>query len=99
MQRWVVIFKDTDGMLDIRANKELRDQHVAYAKEHPELLIGGGLKPEPESEFCGAMWIVEAENRAEVESLILADPFYVTAHRSFEIFTWGKIMEDKTVTL
>lgn len=99
MQRWAVVFRDTDGMLEIRANKELRDKHVAYAKEHPELLIGGGLKIDPDSDFCGAMWIVEAEEKAEVESLILADPFYVASHRTFEIFTWGKILEDKLVTL
>lgn len=99
MQRWAVIFRDTDDMLEIRGNKELRDQHVAYAKAHPELLIGGGLKPDPDSDFCGAMWIVEANEKAEVESLILADPFYVAAHRTYEIFAWGKILEDKSVTL
>ncbi len=99
MQRWAVIFRDTDDMLEIRANKELRDQHVAYAKAHPELLIGGGLKTDADSDFCGAMWIVEANEKAEVESLILADPFYVAVHRTYEIFAWGKILEDKSVTL
>ena len=99
MSRWVVIFRDTDKMLDIRANLELRNKHVAYAKNHPELLIGGGLKADPDGAFCGAMWIVQADTKDEVERLILADPFYVSDHRTFEIFTWGKILEDKMVTL
>lgn len=99
MQRWVVIFQDSSQMLEVRANKSLRDRHVAYAKNHPELLIGGGLKPAPDEDFCGAMWIVELETRSEVEALVLADPFYIAEHRTFEIFTWGKILEDIQVTL
>ena len=85
--------------LEIRANRERRDAHVAFAKAHPELLIGGGLKPDVGDEFCGALWIVEAESRADVEALIRADPFYVKDLRNFEIYTWGKILEDQSVTL
>jgi len=32
MTRWVVIFKDTTDMLDVRSRQDLRDAHVAYAK-------------------------------------------------------------------
>lgn len=99
MTRWVVIFKDTVEMLDVRKNKELRDAHVAYAKAHPELLIGGGLKPEVDKPFCGALWVVEAETKAEVEQLVSGDPFYFPEYRAFEIFTWGKLLEDQTATL
>ena len=99
MTRWVVIFKDTSEMLKIRARQDLRDAHVAYAKAHPELLIGGGLKPAPQADFCGALWVVELETKAEVEALIAEDPFYVSEHRTFEIFTWGKLLEDQTAVL
>ncbi|SMX40226.1 YciI family protein [Octadecabacter ascidiaceicola] len=99
MTRWVVIFRDTPQMLDIRKKKELRDAHVAYAKDHPELLIGGGLKPETDEEFCGALWVVEAENKPQVEHLVANDPFYFPEYRTFEIFTWGKLLEDQTAVL
>lgn len=99
MVRWAVIFKDTPEMLKVRADKARRDAHVAYAKAHPELLIGGGLKPEEDAQFCGALWIVEAESRSEVEALVRADPFFEEQFRTFEIFTWGKILEDASVTL
>lgn len=97
--RWVVIFKDTPEMLEVRADKARRNAHVAYARAHPELLIGGGLKPDADADFCGALWVVEARARDDVEALIRDDPFYVEAYRSFEIFTWGKILEDQVVTL
>jgi len=99
MARWVVIFKDMPEMLEVRATKSLRDAHVKYAKDHPELLIGGGLKPELEEDFCGALWVVEAESKAQVEALVRADPFYVAEFRTFEIFTWGKLLEDQTAVL
>lgn len=99
MARWAIFFRDEPEMLEIRANRERRDAHVAFPKAHPELLIGGGLKPDVGDEFCGALWIVEAESRADVEALIRADPFYVKDLRNFEIYTWGKILEDQSVTL
>jgi uncharacterized protein YciI len=99
MTRWVVIFKDMPEMLTIRAKKHLRDAHVAYAKDHPELLIGGGLKADSNADFCGAMWVVEADSKASVEKLVHKDPFYTPEFRSFEIFTWGKILEDRTAVL
>lgn len=99
MTRWVVIFKDTQEMLAVRSTKGLRDAHVQYAKDHPELLIGGGLKPGPGEDFCGALWVVEAESKTEVEALVRNDPFYVAEFRAFEIFTWGKLLEDQTAVL
>ncbi|WP_171181015.1 MULTISPECIES: YciI family protein [unclassified Ruegeria] len=97
--RWAVIFKDTEDMLQVRARRDLRDAHVAYAKAHPELLIGGGLKPDTDEDFCGALWVVEADSRADVVGLIEKDPFYVPQYRSFEIFTWGKLLEDQMAVL
>ena len=97
--RWVVIFKDTAEMLDVRARKDLRDAHVAYARAHDKLLIGGGLRPEAGEPFCGALWVVELDTKAQVEKLITEDPFYFPEYRKFEIFTWGKILEDQTAIL
>ena len=60
---------------------------MAYAKAHPELLEGGGFKQDSESDFCGALRIVEAEIGDDVEAPIRADPFFVEEHRQFEVFT------------
>ncbi|EBA16265.1 hypothetical protein RSK20926_21105 [Roseobacter sp. SK209-2-6] len=98
-QRWAVIFQDTPEMQRIRDDRARRDAHVAYAKAHPELLIGGGLKPGPDGAFCGALWVVEAATREEVEALVQNDPFYEPAWRSYEIYTWGKILEDQNAIL
>ena len=98
MPRYVVIFKDTPDMMTIRADRSKRDAHVAYVKAHPELLIGGGLKPDTDQEFCGALWVVEAA-RGDVIKLIENDPFYVPEYRTYEIYAWGKILEDQMAVL
>jgi len=99
MTRWAVIFRDEPEMLEVRADKTRRDAHVAYVISHPELLIGGGLRPDTEADFCGALWIVEAANQEDVVALVRVDPFFVEGYRQFEVFVWGKILEDQTVTL
>ena len=99
MTRWAVVFTDRDEMLAVRSEKKLRDAHVAFAKAHSKLLIGGGLKPDVDAEFSGALWIVEAEKKSEVEQLIRADPFFFPEYRSYQIYTWGKILEGQTTVL
>ncbi|WP_371169041.1 YciI family protein [Aliiroseovarius sp. 2305UL8-7] len=99
MTRWVAIFEDQPEMLNIRSDQARRDAHVAYVTAHPEILIGGGLKPGPDGAFCGALWVIETETRAQVERLIKDDPFYMPAYRTYEIYTWGKILEDRVTTL
>jgi len=34
-----------------------------------------------------------------VIALIEKDPFFVPAYRSFEIYTWGKLLEEQTAIL
>ena len=62
-------------------------------------MIGGGLKPEIDSDFCGALWVVETTTKTEVEQLVINDPFYVSEYRSYQIYTWGKLLEDQTAVL
>ena len=99
MTRWVVIFSDAPEMLAVRADQTRRDAHVDYVRAHPELIIGGGLKPAPNEDFNGALWVVEAPTRSDVETLIKNDPFYFPEWRSYNIHVWGKILEDQTAVL
>jgi len=99
MTRWAVVFTDTSEMLAVRGEQHLRDAHVAYARAHPELLIGGGLKTGTDGDFCGALWIVEAADKETVEALVQSDPFYFPDYRSYEIYVWGKLLEDQTAVL
>lgn len=78
----MAVFKDTPEMLDIRARKESREAHIAFAKAHPELLIGGGLKPAADELFWGVLWV---DDKADVENLVTDAPFYFPLYRALEV--------------
>lgn len=85
MTRWTVIFQDTPEMTRIRADKARRLAHIAYVRASPELQIGGVMAMRPMQDFPGAIWTVEAVSRDEVETLVKADPYYITSFRRFYI--------------
>lgn len=96
--RWIAIFSDTPEMLAIR--KERGDMHLAYLRAYTdEILIAGGCREGPEEPFVGGLWVMEVPSRERAMQLVEADPYWVPAHRSVRLLTWGKGLEDHMVTL
>jgi len=85
MTIWTVTFQDSPEMTKIRADKARRDAHIAYVRAHAELQIGGPLAMRPQQDFPGAIWAVEAQSRADVERLVLNDPYYIPSLRRYVI--------------
>ena len=96
--RWVAIFEDAVGMLEVR--KENGQAHLDYltANEN-EILIGGGLRNGPGEVFVGGLWVLEVASRERAVELIENDPYYAPAVRGYKLFTWGKALEEKVVQL
>lgn len=87
--RWIAIFTDTPGMLSIR--QERGELHLAYLRAHTdEILIAGGCREAPDEPFVGGLWVMEVPSRERAMALIEADPYWVPAHRSVRLLTWGK---------
>ncbi len=84
-RHWTITFQDSPDMLAIRADKSRRAAHIAYVRSHPELNIGGEMAMCPMQDFSGAVWHVEAEDKHQVERLILGDPFYVASLRRYKV--------------
>ena len=76
-------------MARIRGDKPRRLAHIAFVRSHPELNIGGPLALQPMQDFPGAIWTVQADTRADVERLVLSDPYYVASLRCYKISAWG----------
>ena len=76
-------------MSRIRGDKSRRIAHIAFVRGRAELQIGGPLAMQPMQDFPGAIWTVQAETRADVERLILSDPYYVASLRRYKIRVWG----------
>ncbi|MCA0424491.1 MAG: YciI family protein [Proteobacteria bacterium] len=98
MARWVAIFDDQPGMLEIR--KQHGAAHLAYLDtQRDRILIAGGLRPESDGAFCGGLWVMEAESRDEAIRLIEQDPYFHPEFRAYKVLLWGKAFENRIVSL
>lgn len=96
--RWIALFDDTPAMLAIRQERE--PLHLAYLRQHQdEILIAGGLREAPGESFVGGLWVMEVASRARAVELVENDPYYVPAHRSYRLLTWGKALADRQMIL
>jgi uncharacterized protein YciI len=96
--RWVVIFEDAPGMLEIRRTRE--PLHLEYLRKNSaEILIAGGLREAPGAAFVGGLWILEVPSRPRAVELVENDPYYVPACRKYRLLAWGKAIADKQVIL
>lgn len=77
-----------------------RDQmaaHLGYLDLNAGAIrVAGSLRSEPGVTPVGACWIVEAPDKAAVEKLCQADPFWQAGLRSkLTILYWSKAFEDR----
>ena len=68
------------------------ESHIAWlAERRQSILVAGSLREEPDSNPVGAVWVVEADSKADAEELFRTDPFWANGMREgFEILHWSK---------
>ena len=88
--RWVAIFEDRPGALDIRAAQA--EAHFDYLEQHrDQIRLAGGVRDEPGGPPDGGLWILDnIADRAEAVRLCEEDPFFVAGlRRSYVLKAWG----------
>lgn len=94
--RIVCIFTDKPEMNEHR--KRYGPDHLAYLKENQdEILIGGGLRDEPNGPYLGDMWVLEVESFQRAKELIESDPYYRPELRTYQLKVWGKAFDEPVV--
>ena len=95
---FAVRFTDKPGSLPIR--QQFLGAHLEWLERHPSILVAGSLRPEPEAAPVGALWIVEAESKEEIEALFQSDPFWTAGLRQgCEILHWFKAVPERKVPI
>lgn len=96
---FAVILKDAPSQPETR-QKYLPD-HIRFSEANADkILLAGSLSSEIGGGAAGGLWIVEAKDRAAVESLCHEDPFWIAGLRSaIEIYQWGREFPDQPVSL
>ena len=92
MARWVAIFEDQPRELSEDVRKTFAQAHFDYLQQHSDrILIGGGLRPDPDAWYCGGLWVLDVETRADAVELVEQDPFFAQGLRKgYQLFVWGK---------
>ncbi|MGJ8645629.1 MAG: YciI family protein [Marinomonas colpomeniae] len=94
--RLVAYFDDKAGMIEHRQAHE--PAHLAYLKANrSEILIAGGLRPEPNDKFVGDLWVMDVESFERAKELIKNDPYYAPELRSYKLLVWGKAIDEPVV--
>jgi uncharacterized protein YciI len=90
MARWIVLFEDNADAAWVRKNHA--QDHFDYLAAHADrIVIGGGLRPEPDAWWEGGLWVMEVESREEAVGLVEADPYFTLGLRKgYRLALWGK---------
>ena len=96
---FIVQFEDKPGVADIR--QSLFPSHVEFLDRNKDrVLVPGSVREIPSDRPLGGLWIVEAENEAEVRDIFKDDPFWTNGLRaSVRINRWQKAFPDRKVEI
>lgn len=92
---FIVQFEDKAGTAELR--QKLLEDHFAFLDSRKDkVLVAGSVRELPSDRPIGGLWIVEAENEAEVRDIFKNDPFWVNDLRaSVRINRWVKAFPDR----
>ncbi len=88
---------------DYQDRKLVRDEnleaHISWlAARKDTISVAGSLRENLGENPVGALWVVEASTKEEVENLYKSDPFWVSGLRKeVEILHWSKAFPDQQV--
>jgi uncharacterized protein YciI len=93
------VVRFTDHQERLATRKQFLPAHLEWLEAHKKhVLVPGSLRPEPDAAPVGACWVVEAQDKKEVEDLLQSDPFWVQGLRKgYEIMHWFKAFPDRHV--
>ena len=95
---FIARFEDYPAAIHVR--EQQTENHYAFLAAHSDrILIAGALREDPEGTPVGALWIIEAPDRAAAEALIDDDPFWINGlRRSRLLLHWSRAVPDHPVT-
>jgi uncharacterized protein YciI len=92
-----VRFTDNPERLSIR--RQYLPAHLEWLEANrATVLVAGSLRQAEDGGPVGALWIVEAPDKASAERLFETDPFWVQGLRQgYEILHWSKAFPERRV--
>lgn len=88
---YAVMFEDDDSKAHMR--QQHMQAHLAFLSDHADQVHAAGPLNEPSTgQGAGGLWVVEANDLAQVQALVEADPFWPTGlRRAVRILAWTQV--------
>lgn len=92
--KFVVLFEDApDAPADVR--RKHMPEHLAFLERRSASVNAAGPLSETDGSAAGGLWVVDAEDEAQVRALVEEDPFWCTGLReSVRIMSWMQVFAD-----
>ena len=96
---FIVQFEDKPDMGELR--DKLLQSHFAFLdKVSDRVLMPGSMREVPGDKPVGGLWIIDAQDEAEVRDIFKDDPFWTNGMRaSVRINRWVKAFPDRKVQI
>jgi hypothetical protein len=89
--RVIVLFEDNPDV-DPSIRKQYMAEHLLFLDRNAAEILEAGPLFNDDGTAAGGLWILEVADRAQVEHLIRADPFWPTGLRkSCRILSWKRV--------
>lgn len=92
---FAILFEDDPARAD-EIRRRGMPAHLAFVERHAQAIRAAGpLRDASDGSAAGGLWLVEAEDRAAVDVLLRADPFWVAGlRRSVRVLIWNQVFAD-----
>ena len=88
---YIVLFED-NPTADPEIRRTHMKAHLSFLGDHAGQVLAAGPLHDDLGASAGGLWIVQAEDAATVQSLVLQDPFWPTGLRaSYRILQWTQV--------
>ena len=92
---FIVQFEDKPDVGELR-QKLLADHFSFLDSKKDKVLVAGSMREIPSDRALGGLWIIEAQDEAEVREIFKDDPFWVNELRaSVRINRWVKAFPER----
>ncbi|NTJ66839.1 hypothetical protein G6M50_19145 [Agrobacterium rhizogenes] len=97
MTLFAVLFED-DQQNAAAIRKEYLPRHFAFLEANAVSIRTAGPLSREGDAFAGGLWLVEAENAADVDRLVKEDPFWAAGLRQYvRVFRWNQVFAEGTL--
>jgi uncharacterized protein YciI len=91
---FVVLFEDEVSRAE-DARRQYMPEHLDFLVRNASAIRAAGPLRDADNIPAGGLWVVQADDRAQVEMLVREDPFWPTGlRRSVRVLAWTQVFTD-----